>query len=62
MNSHSLDTALTWPVQTAHSTKRRDDLLSWQTHYQSVWEEERVFEANAPTEGAWRCPGLAMIS
>ncbi|BDA46666.1 Leucine-tRNA ligase, cytoplasmic [Coccomyxa sp. Obi] len=35
----------------AHSTKRRDDLLSWQRQFQKIWEEEKIFEANAPAEG-----------
>ncbi len=37
------------------STKRRDDLLKWQSDYQAVWEEEKVFEASAPAEGAHLC-------
>jgi hypothetical protein len=27
-------------------------MLAWQRHYQAVWEQERLFEANAPAEGA----------
>lgn len=39
--------------QGAHSMKRRDDLLQWQRHFQAIWEQEKLFEANAPAEGVW---------
>ena len=38
-------------TQGAHSTKRRDDLLQWQRQFQAIWEQEKLFEANAPAEG-----------
>lgn len=39
-------------AQGGHSTKRRDDMLAWQHRYQAVWEQEKLFEANAPADGA----------
>ena len=38
-------------LQGAHSTRRRDEMLAWQHHFQAVWEQEKLFEANAPAEG-----------
>ena len=41
---------------------RRDELLSWQAHYQDVWEKERIFEANAPQEGVPGLPSVRLLA
>ena len=38
------------------STKRRDDMLAWQQHFQRVWAQDRIFEADAPSEGVLPAP------